>query len=96
MNICVVGVGYVGLVTGVCFAEFGLKVTCVDRGQAKIDKLNQGEAPIYEPGLGELIKKHLGDGRLTFTTDIREGVRNALVVFIAVGTPPLMRRAVLI
>ena len=88
MNICVVGIGYVGLVTGVCFAEFGLRVTCVDRGQSKIDQLNQGKVPIFEPGLGELINKHLGEGRLSFTTDIREGVRNALVIFIAVGTPP--------
>jgi UDPglucose 6-dehydrogenase len=88
MNICVVGVGYVGLVTGVCFAEFGLNVTCVDRGQAKIDMLNQGKVPIFEPGLGEMISKHLGEGRLSFTTDIREGVRNALVILIAVGTPP--------
>lgn len=88
MNICVVGVGYVGLVTGVCFAEFGLRVTCVDRGQSKIDRLNQGKAPIYEPGLGELIGKHLREGHISFTTDIREGIRNALVIFIAVGTPP--------
>jgi len=88
MNICVVGVGYVGLVTGVCFAEFGLRVTCVDRGQSKIDMLNQGKVPIFEPGLGELIGKHLGEGGLSFTTDIREGVRNALVILIAVGTPP--------
>ena len=88
MNICVVGIGYVGLVTGVCFAEFGLRVTCVDRGQSKIDQLNQGKVPIFEPGLGELINKHLREGRLSFTTDIREGVRNALVIFIAVGTPP--------
>jgi UDPglucose 6-dehydrogenase len=88
MNICVVGVGYVGLVTGVCFAEFGLHVTCVDRGQSKIDMLNQGKVPIFEPGLGEMISRHLGEGRLSFTTDIREGVRNALVIFIAVGTPP--------
>ena len=88
MNICVVGVGYVGLVTGVCFAEFGLRVTCVDRGQSKIDQLNQGKVPIFEPGLGELINKHLREGHLFFTTDIREGVRNALVIFIAVGTPP--------
>ena len=88
MNICVVGVGYVGLVTGACFAEFGLRVTCVDRGQSKIDLLNQGGVPIFEPGLGELINKHLSEGRISFTTDIREGVRNALVILIAVGTPP--------
>jgi len=88
MNICVVGVGYVGLVTGACFSEFGLRVTCVAKDDSKIDKLNQGQVPIYEPGLSELVKKNLSEGRLAFTTDIKEGVRNALVVLIAVGTPP--------
>ena len=87
MNICVVGVGYVGLVTGACFSEFGLRVTCVDRGASKIRMLNQGKVPIYEPGLAELIEKNMNEGRISFTTDIKEGVRNALVVLIAVGTP---------
>lgn len=87
MNICVVGVGYVGLVTGACFSEFGLRVTCVDRSASKISMLNQGDVPIYEPGLAELIEKNMKEGRISFTTDIKEGVRNALVILIAVGTP---------
>ncbi|MGD9022279.1 MAG: UDP-glucose/GDP-mannose dehydrogenase family protein [Deltaproteobacteria bacterium] len=88
MNICVVGVGYVGLVTGTCFSEFGLRVTCVAKDESKIRRLKQGKIPIYEPGLTELVNKNLNEGRLSFTTDIRESVRNALVVLIAVGTPP--------
>jgi len=87
MNICVVGVGYVGLVTGTCFAELGITVTCVDNDPDKIDLLNRGGVPIYEPGLEELVKKNSREGRLSFTTDLEEGVANALVVFIAVGTP---------
>jgi UDPglucose 6-dehydrogenase len=88
MNICVVGVGYVGLVTGACFSEFGLRVTCVDKDASKIAMLNEGRVPIYEPGLAELVGKNMNEGRLSFTTDIKESVRNALVIFIAVGTPP--------
>ena len=87
MNICVVGVGYVGLVTGVCFSEFGLRVTCVDSSASKINMLNQGKVPIYEPGLAELIEKNVNEDRISFTTDIKDGVRNALVILIAVGTP---------
>jgi UDPglucose 6-dehydrogenase len=87
MNICVVGVGYVGLVTGTCFSEFGLRVTCVAKDESKIRQLNQGKVPIYEPGLSELVNKNLNEGRISFTTDIQESVRKALVVFIAVGTP---------
>ncbi|MCK4388634.1 MAG: UDP-glucose/GDP-mannose dehydrogenase family protein [Desulfobacterales bacterium] len=87
MNICVVGIGYVGLVTGTCFSEFGLRVTCVDRGESKIRMLNHGKVPIYEPGLAELVEKNVNAGRLSFSTDIKEGVRNALVILIAVGTP---------
>jgi UDPglucose 6-dehydrogenase len=87
MNICVVGTGYVGLVTGACFAEFGVHVTCVDKDGAKIDLLKQGEVPIFEPRLKELIGKNVKEGRLTFTTDAGSAVRQALVIFIAVGTP---------
>lgn len=88
MNISVVGTGYVGLVTGTCFAEFGVHVTCIDKVERKIKMLNNGEIPIYEPGLEELVKKNMREGRLEFTTDLADAVRESLVVFIAVGTPP--------
>jgi UDPglucose 6-dehydrogenase len=88
MHIAVIGTGYVGLVTGACFAEFGVEVTCVDVDQTKIDKLNQGIIPIYEPGLDAIVEKNSQSGRLHFTTDIKTAVENALVVFLAVGTPP--------
>jgi UDPglucose 6-dehydrogenase len=88
MNICVVGVGYVGLVTAACFSEFGIDVTCVDIDAGKIGQLQAGHVPIYEPGLEELVRKNLREGRLRFTTDLTEGVEHALVVFLAVGTPP--------
>ncbi|MDR4506166.1 MAG: UDP-glucose/GDP-mannose dehydrogenase family protein [Candidatus Scalindua sp.] len=88
MNICVIGTGYVGLVTGACFAEFGLNVTCVDKDENKIKYLKAGKSPIYEPGLEELIQRNTKQGRLMFTTNVEEGVKSALVVFIAVGTPP--------
>ena len=88
MNIAVVGTGYVGLVTGSCFAEFGVHVTCVDVDTSKVDKLNQGIIPIYEPGLDTIVDKNVEAGRLHFTTDIGEAVRNSLVIFLAVGTPP--------
>lgn len=87
MNICVVGVGYVGLVTGTCFAEFGVDVTCVDNDLNKIEKLKAGQVPFFEPGLEELVSKNYREGRLHFTTDLKKGVDDALVVFIAVGTP---------
>lgn len=88
MNIAVIGTGYVGLVTGACFAEFGVHVTCVDKDQDKIAALQKGQIPIYEPGLSELVSKNMAGGRLQFTTDIANAIQGALVVFIAVGTPP--------
>ena len=87
MNICVIGVGYVGLVTGACFAEFGIKVTCVDNDREKIAGLRQGKIPIYEPRLEELVLKNLRENRLQFTDNLEEGVSHSLVIFIAVGTP---------
>ncbi len=88
MHIAVIGTGYVGLVSGACFAEFGVDVTCVDVDKTKIDKLNSGVIPIYEPGLDQIVEKNVRDGRLHFTTDIASAVKQAKVVFLAVGTPP--------
>jgi UDPglucose 6-dehydrogenase len=88
MHIAVIGTGYVGLVTGACFAEFGVDVTCVDVDREKVDKLNRGIIPIYEPGLDKIVEKNTAAGRLHFTTDIKSAVESALVVFLAVGTPP--------
>lgn len=88
MNICVIGTGYVGLVTGSCFAEFGLNVTCVDNDEQKIALLQKGTSPIFEPGLEEMLKRNLREGRLVFTTEIDKAVEKSLVIFIAVGTPP--------
>lgn len=88
MNICVIGTGYVGLVTGTCFADFGVSVSCVDKDAGKIDMLKRGEIPIYEPGLKELVDKNINEKRLTFTTDLSESIKKSLVIFIAVGTPP--------
>jgi UDPglucose 6-dehydrogenase len=88
VNICVVGTGYVGLVTGAVFADLGNDVVCVDIDEAKVDALRAGRMPIYEPGLEEMVARNMGDGRLDFTTDLRAAVRQSDVIFIAVGTPP--------
>lgn len=88
MHIAVVGTGYVGLVTGACFAEFGVNVTCVDIDAEKIARLSEGHIPIYEPGLDNLVAKNLQAERLHFTTDLPAAIDQALVIFLAVGTPP--------
>jgi len=88
MNICVVGTGYVGLVTGAVFADLGNDVVCVDKVRGKIDSLKAGKMPIYEPGLEEMVVRNVDDGRLTFTTDLPAAVRQSDVIFVAVGTPP--------
>ncbi|MDD5435312.1 MAG: UDP-glucose/GDP-mannose dehydrogenase family protein [Nitrospira sp.] len=87
MNITVVGAGYVGLVTGACFAEFGINVTCVDMDKNKVDLLTKGIAPFYEPGLEELMRKNMNEGRLEFSNNTAEAVKDSEVIFIAVGTP---------
>ena len=88
MKVAVVGTGYVGLVAGTCFADAGNEVVCVDIDKDKIDKLNRGEIPIYEPGLEEMLRRNVKQERLFFTTDIKEAVKNNLIIIIAVGTPP--------
>ncbi len=89
MKLAIIGTGYVGLVTGTCLADSGNEVTCVDIDQAKIERLEQGEIPIYEPGLSELVIRNAAAGRLKFTTNTAEAVKSARLVFIAVGTPML-------
>ena len=87
MKIAIVGSGYVGLVSGACFADFGHEVVCIDTDPAKIESLQAGLMPIYEPGLAELVGSNVKAGRLTFTTDLAEGIAGTAVIFIAVGTP---------
>ncbi len=87
MKIAMVGSGYVGLVSGACFADFGHDVVCIDKDPAKIAALNAGQMPIYEPGLADLVGSNARAGRLSFTTDLAEGIRGASAIFIAVGTP---------
>src|SRR6266481_5629276 len=94
MNLAIIGTGYVGLVTGACFAEVGHRVICVDNDAAKVKMLREGGIPIYEPGLEELVKKNVAAGRLSFTNSTAEGVEESDVVFIAVPTPPLADGAV--
>ena len=89
MRICMVGTGYVGLVTGTCFADLGNNVICVDNDVAKINTLKSGGVPIYEPGLEEMLERNVSKNRLSFTTVLEEGVESSEVIFIAVGTPPL-------
>ncbi len=87
MNVCVIGTGYVGLVTGACFAEFGVNVICADKDARKIEMLENGEIPIYEPGLDAVVERNVREGRLSFTTETADAIRSSLVIFIAVGTP---------
>jgi UDPglucose 6-dehydrogenase len=88
VNICVVGTGYVGLVTGAVFADLGNEVVCVDNDAAKVRELEAGRMPIYEPGLEEMVARNTADGRLSFTTELQTAVRRSVIVFITVGTPP--------
>ena len=87
MKLCMIGTGYVGLVSGTCFSDLGNKVYCVDKDLEKIKKLNSGISPIYEPGLNELIKKNHNAGRLFFTTNLKEAIKKSDIIFICVGTP---------
>ena len=88
MNIAIIGTGYVGLVSGTCFAEMGVDVTCVDVNREKINGLLEGNIPIYEPGLEEMVLRNSKEGRLHFTTDLASCLDNVDIVFSAVGTPP--------
>lgn len=90
MKICMIGAGYVGLVSAACFSEFGWEVACVDKDPHRLDELNAGRSPIYEPGLDDLMQRNMKAGRLTFTANLADAVKGAAVVFLAVGTP--MRR----
>ncbi|MCB5295695.1 MAG: UDP-glucose 6-dehydrogenase, partial [Candidatus Cloacimonetes bacterium] len=88
MKLAVIGSGYVGLTSGACFADMGNNVICVDKDTRKIEMLNHGEIPIYEPGLESMVQRNREAGRLSFTTDLKQAVRDSHVLFIAVGTPP--------
>ena len=87
MKLCMIGTGYVGLVSGVCFSDMGNIVYCVDKDQKKIEQLNKGIVPIYEPGLNEVLSKNYKQKRLIFTSDIKNAVHNSDIIFICVGTP---------
>jgi UDPglucose 6-dehydrogenase len=88
MNLTVVGTGYVGLVSGTCFAETGNRVTCVDIDEGKVERMKKGEIPIYEPGLDVLFERNTKQGRLKFTTDLESSVKDAEIIFLALPTPP--------
>ena len=96
MKICMIGTGYVGLVSGACFADLGNTVYCVDKDQNKIDMLNQNKIPIYEPELNEVIYKNFSSNRLKFTTNFPYAVRNSDILFICVGTPSSKKKNLLI
>ena len=88
MNITIIGTGYVGLVSGTCFAETGNHVVCIDINEEKIDRLRKGQSPIYEPGLDTLLQRNIKEGRLNFTTSLKEGIEKAQIIFLALPTPP--------
>ena len=92
MKLCMIGAGYVGLVSGVCFSDLGKEVVCVDKDQNKINSLKNSIIPIYEPGLEELVKKNYKAGRLSFTTNLSNAVKSSDVIFICVGTPTKKKR----
>src|SRR5690606_4917054 len=88
MNISIIGTGYVGLVTGTCFAETGNQVNCIDINEDKIKQLRAGKTPIYEPGLENLLERNIKENRITFTTSLQEGIKGAQIIFLALPTPP--------
>ena len=87
MKLCMIGTGYVGLVSGVCFSDLGNDVICVDKDKNKIDLLKKGKIPIFEPGLSELVIKNFKNKRLTFSTNLKKSINNSDIIFICVGTP---------
>jgi len=91
MKICMIGTGYVGLVTGACFADLGNFVCCVDKNKEKIDLLNNNKIPFFEPGLHELVSKNFSSNRLKFTTNLKLAIKNSDIIFICVGTPTLKK-----